>query len=219
MKNSKKIHCYINRKYLNCPPDKNSSSGNIIGASIVIENEDKGFEYKLYDIERYSILHLHTTDSWYITRYILKNEKAIRADKVKCEYDKKKMLMGEVNSISELIDDLINMFHRGRMLSNIEKNDQKIWGVMPGVFSRSLYYKQAKKILSFENKSGFKQSWDAVIRENPRLIPKSLDFGEYSLEAWRPGGWVPGKRSHYTYITFDKTTRFWLDKICDQASL
>jgi len=108
MKNSKKIHCYINRKYLNCPPDKNSSSGNIIGASIVIENEDKGFEYKLYDIERYSILHLHTTDSWYITRYILKNEKAIRADKVKCEYDKKKMLMGEVNSISELIDDLIN---------------------------------------------------------------------------------------------------------------
>jgi len=208
MNNPKKIFYYVTKKY-NGNQYENVDDGIISSVSMNIQSEDKEFEYKLYDLFPRSLMDQNSIVGWNLTLYTLTNEKDISVDRVKCEYDKKITSLGADLDVKDFINQLISKFNHGRVMTGI-KSRTKLWAPVPDIIHRRLNYRQAKKILAFENKYGSFRS-SCVASKNPLLISGSVDLGKYVLESW----WTAGstRRSGYSYVTFDSETDFWLNKI------
>jgi len=150
-------------------------------------------------------------NSWTLIYYTIKNTKRLSPSRVKTEYNTKTIYLGWIDDINLLINQLIENYKIGRVMVG-----RNTWGCVPNAYTRSLYYRQAKRILSFENRARSVSSTDdncPVRNMNPKLIHERVDFGDYCLECW--GG--NKKRKQYTYITFSKPTKVWLDKLCHQS--
>lgn len=177
------------------------NKGTLVEAKFM--RKDKKMEYLVYH------LYIDNESKWSLRYYIVKETKQTDLSEDTVEYDDiREIFLGFVEDIDSLVKDLVEYYKVGRVM--IRRN---IWGRSNDAYSRVLYYNQVKRILRFENRARRFQSTDSmcpVKNINPKLIAKRVDFGDYCLESW-------GKKRKYTYITFSKETKSWLDKLCLQV--
>jgi len=213
-----KLICYETRKSTGDQFLKDEM-GFLVEAKLVTINEKVG-EQLVYHLK---CRHIFTYDdfvydpekcSWTLVYYTVKDVKRSTMSKIKTEYNTKTIYLGYIEDIDYLIKQLIDHYKIGRVL--ISKNK---WMAVDNAYTRSLYYTQAKRLLSFENRAKFGVSTEPdtcpVEQVDPKLIKDRVDFGDYCLEAWCSKG---GRRS-YTTVTFSKKTHKWIGKACHQATV
>jgi len=216
--NSKKLICYETRKSLGDQILNDRKNGGFLCEVKFVTSQSFSGEQLVYHLKSSAVFTGESasdlsSNTWTLTHFTVKNTKRLSPSRVKVEYDTKRTYLGFVDNLEDLIKQLLENYKLGRVMVGPRK-----WANRPSTYTRALYYKQAKHILRFENKSRLATSTDPncpIHKMNPTLIKDRIDFGEYCLEAW--GGIK--KRKTYTYITFSQSTRIWLDKVCRQVTL
>ena len=213
-----KLKCYETRKSSGDDFLKDEM-GFLVEAKLVTPHEKAGerIVYHLKSHDSFSGGDFPTEPgkcSWTLVYHTIRNITRINTTKVQTEYDTKTIYLGYVEDIDQLVKELIEYYKIGRVL--VKRN---VWGAVTDAYIRHLYYTQAKRILSFENRAKFGVSTEPsmcpVESQDPNLINDRVDFGDYCLEAWRSKG---GRRK-YTCITFSNKTHKWIGKVCRQATV
>ena len=127
----------------------------------------------------------------------------------------------KIVSLEEFIKMLKAFFARGRILTGIHRNGRNIFSSVENAISEKIPYAAVKKILKFENRASRKLEDEpfAVKEMNPRVIKLNrfkegqhgggyVDLGDYTLESWGSLS-----KSHYSYLTFNRDTANWLDRM------
>jgi len=197
MINPQKTSRVINTKYVD-------DTELIESASIKIEDEELGTSHSIYDFYKNPkpVQLALPYGAWCI------NSRAARSGPREIH------LYGKIKSKEDLLDFIItleNKFKTGRVLSSITGSGMCIYELSTTAIGRSLSFRQAQSILRFENKAAprARNLPEAVSNISPVLIEGNVDFDDYVLEKWNRGS----TRHSYSYVTFDKTVKKWLDKV------